>query len=122
MATTQPRQLPHTPVFVGIDGQRRKAEEHLWHLREQLLEHAGDYVMISRIREDVERFTEIVAFDKRCPPGTRVRYWRMVMEGEADGEAPTRSSGDLLGGHTPVVWIEGVRGPIALTHVLPASE
>lgn len=49
--------------------------------------------------------------------GTRVRYWKGPREGEPTGEATTRAPAEALGGHTAVVWLDGVSGCIALTHV-----
>lgn len=59
--------------------------------------------------------TDAEAFNARYPVGTSVRYRR----GRADGdgvESVTRSAASVVGG-TAVVWIEGVGGRIALSHV-----
>lgn len=50
------------------------------------------------------------------PVGTPVRYWAGLREGDGV-ESATRSKASLLGGHTPVVWVEGRPDCIALTHV-----
>ena len=55
-------------------------------------------------------------FNKTVPLGTPVRFWPGVREG-VGREGKTRSAAELLGGHTPVVWIEDWSGCIALTHV-----
>lgn len=34
----------------------------------------------------------------------------------------TRSEADILGGHSPVVWLEGVAGCYALERVRPVEE
>lgn len=66
----------------------------------------------------MEQFNEI------CPIGTPVLYW----PGERTGEgrkSKTRSEAWLLGGHTPVVMVEGYPGGIALSHVMgytPAED
>ncbi|MFF0823033.1 hypothetical protein ACFYUR_21950 [Micromonospora haikouensis] len=66
-------------------------------------------------------FAAARAFNDANPIGTPVRYWRGVREG--DGRtARTRTEAQLLGGHTAVVWLQGVAGCIALTHVEPISE
>jgi hypothetical protein len=58
------------------------------------------------------------AWNKRVVVGTHVRYWTGVREDEPKtGE--TRSQAQLLGGHTPVVWVTGHAACIALTHVDP---
>jgi len=61
------------------------------------------------------------AFNKAHPVGSTVRYWKGAREGEGNlGE--TRSEAHVLGEHTAVVWISGVAGCIALTHVEPVVE
>jgi aconitase B len=60
----------------------------------------------------VEQFNEV------CPIGTPVLYWPGVREGEGR-KSTTRSAAWLLGGHDPVVMVEGYAGGIALTHVMP---
>lgn len=50
--------------------------------------------------------------------GTRVRYWTGLREGTTPtGTSHTRTEATLLGGHTPVVWVDGEGPCIALTHV-----
>lgn len=61
-------------------------------------------------QDHVDRWNE--AF----PPGTAVRYWTGVREG-AGVESTTRTSAELLGGHTAAVWVEGHGACIALSHV-----
>lgn len=34
----------------------------------------------------------------------------------------TRSEADLLGGHTPVIWLDGISGCYALSRVTPKSS
>lgn len=58
-------------------------------------------------------------FNSTYPVGTVCDYWTMDRNGDPSGTAKTRSSAELLGGHTAVVWLEGVSGCIALTHVRP---
>ena len=55
-------------------------------------------------------------WNRDCPVGTPVLYWLGAREGEGK-RSKTRSSAELLGGHTAVVWIEGVSGCVALSHV-----
>lgn len=59
-------------------------------------------------------------FNRDCPIGTDVRYWKGVKRGEPTGVAAVRAPAELFGGHTPSVWLEGVSGCVALTHVEPA--
>ncbi|MFA5123023.1 hypothetical protein [Zavarzinia sp.] len=60
---------------------------------------------------------EVENFNLKHPVGTLVRYWRGAREGQPSGEGPTTYAAELMGGHTGVVWIEGCRGCIALSHV-----
>lgn len=56
----------------------------------------------------------------QLPVGTPVRYWSGSRQG--DGEASrTCSTVQLLGGHLPVVWVEGVTGAIAMSHIEPGE-
>lgn len=59
------------------------------------------------------------AFNAAHPVGTPVRYWPGVREG-AGIESRTRSAAQRLGGsegEQPVVWVDGCRSCIALSHV-----
>jgi hypothetical protein len=58
------------------------------------------------------------AFNAIHPVGTPVRYWKGVREGEGR-ISRTRTPAQMLSGHTAIVWLEGVSGGIALTHVEP---
>jgi len=62
----------------------------------------------------VEQFNEV------CPIGSPVLYWPGAFEGEGR-KSVTRSAAWLLGGHTPVVMVEGYAGGIALSHVMGYS-
>lgn len=55
-------------------------------------------------------------FNNRFPAGSLVTYWTGAREG-AGSKAITRSPAELLSGHTAVVWLDGVRGCVALSHV-----
>lgn len=55
-------------------------------------------------------------YDAGIPVGTPVQYWPGLREGDGI-ESVTRSEVWMLGGHTPVVMVEGYAGGIALTHV-----
>lgn len=52
---------------------------------------------------------------------TPVRYWPGVKEGKGK-LGITRGKAELLGGHTAVVWIQGVAGCVALSHVQAIAE
>lgn len=55
-------------------------------------------------------------WNAKHPVGTVVRYWRGLLGGEPSGTGPTILKAAVLG-LTAVVWIDGCRGCIALTHV-----
>lgn len=58
----------------------------------------------------------VESWNKHYPVGTPVR----VMKDKGDEvETVTVSEAELLGGHTPVVWLEGISGCYALERVLP---
>jgi hypothetical protein len=59
-------------------------------------------------------------FNLKHPVGTKVRYHSGVKDGKPS-EGKTSGPADLLGGHTPVVFVEGV-GAIALTHIEIVKE
>ena len=59
---------------------------------------------------------EIVKKFNAHPVGVPVLYWPGTREGEGR-KSITRSAAWLLGGHTPVVLVEGYAGGIALSHV-----
>lgn len=56
-------------------------------------------------------------FNARYPIGTPVRFWTCCRDDCEPREGQTRSTAQLLGGHTAVVWVTGVSSCIALTHV-----
>jgi hypothetical protein len=58
----------------------------------------------------------IASWNSLYPIGTPVRYWRDIRAGEGRSGV-TRSAATLLGGHTPVVWIDNIPGAIDLTDV-----
>ena len=59
---------------------------------------------------------QVKKFNQECPVGTPVEYWTGLREGEGK-KSKTRSKAELLGGHTPSVWIEGQSGCVSLSHV-----
>lgn len=59
-------------------------------------------------------------FNLKYPVGTKVRYYTGVKDGKPS-QGVTCGPADLLGGHTPVVFVEGV-GAIALTHIEIVKE
>jgi len=57
-------------------------------------------------------------FNRNVPIGTPVRYWKGPVQG-VGLESTTASQAAFLSGHTPVIWLTGVVGCIALDHVEP---
>ena len=53
--------------------------------------------------------------------GAPVRYWTGERTGPGVGGV-TRTGAEVLGGHTAVLWVEGVPGAIALSHVANATR
>ena len=70
-------------------------------------------------RIDVERVAN--KFNAHYPIGTWVTFWTGVREGPGR-RGQTRCEAYVLGGHTAVVQITGMRGAIALTHVQPPEK
>ena len=66
----------------------------------------------------VDRFEADQArvFNEKNPIGTAVRVYR-GRRGYNGIETRTRTEAQLLSGHTAVVWVDGVAGCIALSHV-----
>lgn len=73
-------------------------------------------VRIQKSRKKLQ--AEVDEFNLNFSVGTEVQYWTGIREGEGK-KGVTRSAAELLQGHTPVVWIEGCSGCVALSHVLP---
>jgi hypothetical protein len=74
--------------------------------------------LVTTPRRNGKNAAAVRQFNRHVPEGTAVLYW----PGERAGEgrtSRTRSEAWLLGGHTPVVMVEGYAGGIALTHVCP---
>ena len=71
--------------------------------------------MSKQAKHTLKQQTMAYLFNQTHAVGTPVRYWSGIKEG--DGKlSKTRSQADLMGG-TAVVWLEGVSGCIALSHV-----
>lgn len=61
------------------------------------------------------------AFNRDNMVGAHVQYWTGVREGRGKFST-TRSVAELLGEHTPVVWVAGEAACVALTHVEPVPH
>ena len=59
----------------------------------------------------------VAAWNEKHPVGTPVRHWTWLRGVGPGVESRTRSTAQMLGGHRPVVWVEGHASCIALTHV-----
>ena len=55
-------------------------------------------------------------FNRMYAEGTLVKYWTGVKEGEPSGIGKTRSTAQMMCGHS-VVWIEGYRSCVGLSHI-----
>lgn len=70
------------------------------------------YLSPRRMRLMCERFNE------KHPVGSEAMVFTGVV-GEDGKIATVRSKAEILSGHTPVAWFEGISGCVALTHVRP---
>jgi hypothetical protein len=59
---------------------------------------------------------KVRAWNDQYPVGTAVRFWPGTRRGRML-TGTTHSAAELVGGHTPSVWITGYAGCVALTHV-----
>jgi hypothetical protein len=57
-------------------------------------------------------------FNRHVPEGSPVLFWPGERVGEGRSSR-TRSKAWIMGGHTPVVMVDGYAGGIALSHVCP---
>lgn len=55
-------------------------------------------------------------FNARYEVGQPIAFWTGPREGTPTHEGRIRFPAEVMGGHTPVVWVEG-KGSIALSHV-----
>lgn len=61
-------------------------------------------------------------FNTQNPVGSMVRAWTGV-RGDGPGKVgAVRFPAYVLSGHTPVVFVVGIRGCVALSHVVPADD
>lgn len=67
-------------------------------------------------RRELSDAKAVIAFNDKHLVGTKVRYWKGARRGEPSGEACTTGPATIVGG-TGVVWLDGVSGCIALSHV-----
>jgi hypothetical protein len=71
--------------------------------------------MSKKLEKEIERF------NKKHPVGTKILYWTGIRQGVGK-ESVTNTEARLLGGHTPVVWVEGHGPCVALTHIEPVVD
>lgn len=55
-------------------------------------------------------------FNIRYQVGQSIKFWTGPREGNPTHEGAIRFPAEVMGGHTPVVWVEG-KGGIALSYV-----
>lgn len=70
--------------------------------------------MIERTLEHMQQ--QCADFNSRYAVGDAIKFWTGPREGNPTHEGSIRFAADVMGGHTPVVWVEG-KGAIALSHV-----
>ena len=58
--------------------------------------------------------TYVEVWNNRVPVGTSVTYKK---DDGSSIETKTRSAAEILGGHTAVVWLEGISGCVRLDRV-----
>lgn len=68
-----------------------------------------------------ERQCAVETFNARHAIGAQFMAYKGV-RGESPITATLRAPAQLLGGHTPVAWLDGISGCIALTHLDPVEE
>jgi len=78
---------------------------------------AGEREVVITARRGGKNLRLVEWFNDICPVGSPVYYWPGVREGRPL-KSVTRSAAWLLGGHSPVVLVEGYAGGIALSHVM----
>ncbi|MNS99114.1 hypothetical protein D3C72_1335050 [compost metagenome] len=76
---------------------------------------------MSRPPSLAERTRAVETFNARFTVGAQFWAYKGV-RGENPIAATLRAPAELLGGHTPVAWLDGVSGCIALTHLDPAAD
>jgi hypothetical protein len=57
-------------------------------------------------------------WNEKYPPGTEVI---VTLDGGAQIRTKTRSDATVLGGHTPVIWVDGIVGCYRLDRVAPVN-
>lgn len=79
-----------------------------------------DPPLLAPVQQSLTAASVIDAWNAAHPVGTPVQYWPGVREGDG-WLSRTRTAAEVLGGHTPVVWVEGASSCIALTHIEPVQ-
>ena len=111
-----------------VDGELVITGLRIGHRPDHLLAKFGDAIVrhyggTHSVRTGVAESDELTAaqWNAKYPVGTPVvAYPGCRPEGDPNGErlvTRTRSKAETLGGHTPVVWVDGHGACIALTHV-----
>jgi len=63
-----------------------------------------------------------VDWNRRHQIGTEVEYHSVIGDTKPGVRYKTRSSAELLSGHTAVVWLEGKSGCVALDACVPVER
>jgi hypothetical protein len=78
---------------------------------------------MSRVKTQKQLQVLVDEWNANHPIGTPVRYYARINPREDPrGIYKTRSEASVLGGHTPVVWLDGKSGCVALEACEPVSE
>lgn len=66
---------------------------------------------------------KVAAWNTAHPLGTLVKAYLLTIGDDLHARTRrVRAPAEVLGGHTPVAWIEGVSGCVALTHVVDVAR
>lgn len=65
---------------------------------------------------------QVAAWNAAVPVGSRVLYYPLGLGVGTPQQRVTRSPAQVVGGHTAVVWVEGVAGCLALSHLQPVAR
>jgi hypothetical protein len=63
-----------------------------------------------------EKAAMVNNWNRKYVPGQKVK---VILDDKTEKITHTRSNAELLGGHTPAIWLEGFTGCYALDRVTP---
>lgn len=65
-----------------------------------------------------EKAQMVTNWNRKYVPGQKVK----IAENGVEKITTTRSNAELLGGHTPAIWLTGLSGCYALDKVIPFTD